>query len=30
MLTGDGVRLRAIERSDIPNFVRWLNDREVH
>ena len=29
MLTGDGVRLRAIERSDIPNFVRWLNDREV-
>jgi RimJ/RimL family protein N-acetyltransferase len=29
MLSGDRVRLRAIERSDIPNFVRWLNDREV-
>lgn len=29
MLVGNRVRLRAIERSDIPNFVRWLNDREV-
>lgn len=23
------LRLRAIERSDIPRFVRWLNDPEV-
>lgn len=29
MLTGKRVRLRAIERVDIPTFVRWLNDREV-
>ena len=29
MLTGKRVRLRAIEREDIPTFVRWLNDREV-
>ncbi len=29
MITGQRVRLRAIERTDIPNFVRWLNDREV-
>ncbi|KAF0110650.1 MAG: putative acetyltransferase [Chloroflexi bacterium] len=29
MITGKRVRLRAIERDDIPNFVRWLNDREV-
>lgn len=29
MLAGNRVRLRAIERSDVPNFVRWLNDREV-
>lgn len=29
MLIGNNVRLRAIEREDIPNFVRWLNDREV-
>jgi diamine N-acetyltransferase len=29
MLVGDGIRLRAIERDDIPRFVRWLNDREV-
>ena len=29
MLTGKRVRLRAIERADIPTFVRWLNDREV-
>ncbi len=26
---GKKVRLRAIERSDIPTFVRWLNDPEV-
>lgn len=29
MIVGQQVRLRAIERTDIPNFVRWLNDREV-
>jgi len=29
MLPGDRVRLRAIEREDIPRFLRWLNDPEV-
>ena len=29
MIIGKRVRLRAIERADIPNFVRWLNDPEV-
>jgi RimJ/RimL family protein N-acetyltransferase len=29
MLVGNRVHLRAIERRDIPSFVRWLNDREV-
>jgi diamine N-acetyltransferase len=29
MLIGKKVRLRALEREDIPNFVRWFNDREV-
>lgn len=29
MILGNGVRLRAIEREDIPRFVRWLNDPEV-
>ena len=29
MIVGKKVRLRAIEREDIPTFVRWLNDREV-
>jgi len=28
-IQGKRVRLRAIERSDIPTFVRWLNDPEV-
>lgn len=28
-IAGKKVRLRAIERSDIPAFVRWLNDPEV-
>jgi RimJ/RimL family protein N-acetyltransferase len=28
-IPGKKVRLRAIERSDIPTFVRWLNDPEV-
>ncbi|MRR29028.1 N-acetyltransferase [bacterium] len=29
MLVGNKVRLRALEREDLPNCVRWLNDREV-
>ncbi len=29
MIYGERVRLRAIERSDIPAFVRWFNDPEV-
>jgi UDP-4-amino-4,6-dideoxy-N-acetyl-beta-L-altrosamine N-acetyltransferase len=29
MILGEKVRLRAIEREDIPTFVRWLNDPEV-
>lgn len=29
MLVGNQVRLRAIEREDIPRFLRWMNDREV-
>ena len=29
MLVGKKVRLRAIEREDLANCVRWLNDRDV-
>jgi RimJ/RimL family protein N-acetyltransferase len=29
MIYGKQVRLRAIEREDIPRFVRWENDPEV-
>ncbi|NIN67136.1 MAG: GNAT family N-acetyltransferase [Anaerolineae bacterium] len=29
MIVGEQTRLRAIEREDIPIFVRWLNDPEV-
>ncbi len=29
MLTGKRVRLRALEREDIPRFVKWMNDPEV-
>ena len=29
MLIGEGIRLRGIEREDLPLFVRWLNDPEV-
>jgi RimJ/RimL family protein N-acetyltransferase len=29
MIEGERVRLRAIERSDIPTCVRWFNDPEV-
>lgn len=29
MISGKRVRLRAIEREDIPTFVRWFNDPDV-
>jgi RimJ/RimL family protein N-acetyltransferase len=29
MILGNKIRLRAIEREDIPFFVEWLNDEEV-
>lgn len=29
MIYGEGLRLRAVERDDIPTFVRWFNDPEV-
>jgi len=29
VIYGEKVRLRAIERDDIPRFLRWLNDPEV-
>ena len=29
MLFGKSVRLRAIDRDDIPTFVRWFNDPDV-
>lgn len=29
MLTGKNVRLRAVKKSDLENFVRWFNDPEV-
>jgi RimJ/RimL family protein N-acetyltransferase len=29
MIYGDGIRLRASEREDLPRFVSWLNDPEV-
>jgi len=29
MLIGTHVRLRALERDDVPTFVRWFNDPEV-
>ena len=30
MISGKRVRLRAIERGDIPTFLKWLNDPQVH
>ncbi|GAP15621.1 acetyltransferase [Longilinea arvoryzae] len=30
MITGSTVRLRAIERQDLPHFVQWLNDPNVN
>lgn len=29
MIIGDQIRFRAIEKEDLPCFVRWLNDPEV-
>jgi RimJ/RimL family protein N-acetyltransferase len=29
MLVGNNLRLRAVERTDLPLFVQWLNDPEV-
>jgi diamine N-acetyltransferase len=29
VISGERVRLRAIERSDLPHFAAWLNDPEV-
>jgi RimJ/RimL family protein N-acetyltransferase len=29
MIYGERIRLRAIEREDLPRFVAWLNDPEV-
>ncbi len=29
MIYGERVRLRGVEREDLPHFVRWLNDPEV-
>jgi diamine N-acetyltransferase len=29
MIYGERIRLRAVEREDIPTFVRWFNDPEV-
>jgi len=26
MITGKRIRLRAVERADLPQFVAWLND----
>lgn len=29
MIYGERIRLRSIEREDLPRFVEWLNDLEV-
>lgn len=29
MLQGERIKLRAIERDDLPNYVQWLNDPVV-
>lgn len=29
MIYGERIRLRAVEREDLPRFVEWLNDPEV-
>jgi diamine N-acetyltransferase len=30
MIYGERIRLRGMERSDLPHFVTWLNDPEVN
>jgi RimJ/RimL family protein N-acetyltransferase len=30
MILGERIRLRAIEREDLPRFVAWLNDAEIN
>ena len=30
MISGEHLRLRAISRKDLPDFVTWINDPEVH
>ncbi|NIM93519.1 MAG: GNAT family N-acetyltransferase [Anaerolineales bacterium] len=29
MIFGEKIRLRSVEREDLPRFVRWLNDPDV-
>jgi len=29
MILGEQIRLRAIEKEDLPKFVKWLNDPEI-
>jgi RimJ/RimL family protein N-acetyltransferase len=29
MILGNGIRLTALDRADLPRFVEWLNDPEV-
>jgi diamine N-acetyltransferase len=29
MILGEKIRLRAVERDDLPRFTRWLNDPDV-
>ena len=29
MITGERIRFRAVERDDLPTFVKWVNDPEV-
>jgi diamine N-acetyltransferase len=29
MIIGERIRFRAVERDDLPTFVRWLNDPDV-
>jgi len=29
MIIGERIRFRAVERDDLPTFVKWLNDPEV-
>ena len=29
MIYGERVRLRHVEREDLPHFVEWLNDPEI-